>query len=282
MGYSKQESIVIAYRESDRGIEEQIQGLFELPGIRLVPQGANEEGNTLPLLRYVQKKLYLEEDGEKLFFHPSMALLRMINIKRGIPDRFLEAVKLKKGDVFLDATMGLASDSLIAATAVGRQGKVVAVESSPLIYFLVNDGLDRLQEHCPGKLANPEKIQAWTELIEAASCIQSIFGRYEEVLAEFADKSVDVIYFDPMFRHTVKESSSMRPIKKWSNPDALESSVIKQACRVARRRVILKERSGSKEFERLGFTVVDRSKYSPVTYGVLDLSPIKEGALCSL
>jgi 16S rRNA (guanine1516-N2)-methyltransferase len=69
-----------------------------------------------------------------------MALLRMINLNRGIQDRFLEATNLRPGDIFLDGTLGLASDSLIAAWAVGKTGQVIALEGSKLIHFLVSEG----------------------------------------------------------------------------------------------------------------------------------------------
>lgn len=275
------ESIEIAYKSSDRNILEQLDGLSELPGINLIPQNNMPEGNAYPLLRFVQNVLYLEENGEKLFFHPSMALLRMINIKRGMPDRFLEAVKLETGDVFFDATMGLASDSLIASDAVGIQGKVIAVDSSPVIYFLVKDGLTRMKHQQTVKTASKEKLRAWEELIKAAFRIETVYGRYEDILTGIGDKTVDVIYFDPMFRHTVKESSSIRPIKKWSNPEPLDFEALQEACRAARKRVVLKERKGSDEFERLGFTVMEGSKYSPISFGVIDLTQEGETTPCS-
>lgn len=273
--------ITIAYKPSDRNVMDQLQELFELPGVQLLPLTNTAEEKSYPLIRFVQNKLYLEDAGEKLFFHPSMALLRMINISRGTADRFLEAINLEAGDIFFDATMGLASDSLIAAYAVGMQGKVIAVESSSVIYFLVKDGLTRLKRHHPEKSANQEKMQAWAELVKAALRVETVYGPYEEILTGFADKSVDVIYFDPMFRHTVKDSSSMRPIKKWSNQDPLNLTAIKEACRVAKKRVVLKERKGSFEFNRLGFIVIEGNRYSPVSYGVIDLTKEGEVLPCS-
>ncbi|MGP1407976.1 MAG: class I SAM-dependent methyltransferase, partial [Selenomonas sp.] len=46
---------------------------------------------------------------------------------------------------------------------------------------------------------------------------------------------------------------------------------VAEACRVAKRRVVLKENSRSLEFARLGFSKIAGGKYSPVHYGVIDV-----------
>lgn len=50
---------------------------------------------------------------------------------------------------------------------------------------------------------------------------------------------------------------------------ALTPETVAEARRVARRRVVMKERRESEEFERLGFFEVVGGKYSRVSYGVM-------------
>ncbi|MNJ57372.1 hypothetical protein D3C77_529580 [compost metagenome] len=71
-----------------------------------------------------------------------------------------------------------------------------------------------------------------------------------------------------MFRDPVLESSSISPLRAFANNSRLETAAIVEACRVARKTVILKEKIGSGEFERLGFSVSERGQ-SKITYGVI-------------
>ena len=45
----------------------------------------------------------------------------------------------------LDCTMGLASDAVVASFITGRTGTVCAVEASPLLHFVVSEGLQNYQ-----------------------------------------------------------------------------------------------------------------------------------------
>mgnify|MGYP000964892007 FL=1 len=170
MLFSKKNALRVAYRLTHKSLEPKLDWIKKQINIDLVP--ISDAQPDLPVLRITKNNLILEYGGQALFFHPSMAILRMINLKRGIPDRFLNAVNLTEGDTILDATMGLASDALIAAWAVGTDGQVLAVEYSPLIYLLVKDGLIRLQNESLPRINNQEKKSAWQELIHAAHRIK--------------------------------------------------------------------------------------------------------------
>ena len=85
-----------------------------------------------------------------------------------------------------------------------------------------------------------------------------------------ADGSYDAVYFDPMFRRPVHESEGMNALRALADARALTAEVIAEARRVARRRVVMKERQGSREFARLGFTDLAGGKYSRVAYGVME------------
>lgn len=269
---SEHNQVTVAYNPSEKnqdGIRDIIAGL---PGINLVPAHSLTPKDNIPFLRISPKGLSLKDGDQLLFFHPSMSLLRLLNIIRGKGDRFLQASGLNRGDSFLDGTMGLASDTLIAAWAVGERGKILALESSPLIYALVSDGLKRLKMLSPPDISNTLKQQAWLELSKASGCIEAYLANHLEFLKQMPDSSVDIIYFDPMFRITRAKSSSIQPVKTWSNPDPLQLETIAEARRVARRRIVLKERKNSPEFLRLGFKITGENKYSPVNFGVIDLS----------
>jgi hypothetical protein len=265
--------LTVKYRLADSSLQPKIDDLRDRYGMELIPAGAFSQEENLPLLRVTKRQLIIEHQGSNLFFHPSMALLRMINIKRGMTDRFLQAAGLTSGETLLDATMGLASDALIAAWAVGKKGKVVAVEGSVLLYLLVAEGLGNFGELIPAKAGKSDKLQAWEELIEASGRIETVYADHFSYLQALPDRSVDVVYFDPMFRDTLANSSpSIKPVKDLSVPEPLSEAAVEQACRAARRRVVLKERKGSGEFERLGFHILGGGKYSNICFGIIDIA----------
>ncbi|WP_242833057.1 class I SAM-dependent methyltransferase [Desulfosporosinus acidiphilus] len=205
---------------------------------------------------------------ERITFHPSMALIRAMNILGGSSDRFLAAAQLGLGDFFLDATLGLASDSLIAALAVGDHGRVLGLEKSPILAVVMQDGLKHFGEHSFNVKTEPKK-QAWLSLVQAARRIEVQWADHGEFLSHCPSESFDVIYFDPMFRKTFHESASIQPLHQWSEHSPLDLQTVREACRVARKRVVLKERKDSAEFKRLGFDVLPGGRYSSVDYGVI-------------
>ncbi|MEL1136385.1 class I SAM-dependent methyltransferase [Desulfitobacterium sp. THU1] len=250
----------------------------EQPGITILPSEKRysrpRDRELYPTLHITRKGTFLEAGEHRIMFHPSMALLRVIQILRGEPDRFLKAVNLQEGDTFLDATLGLGTDALVAAFRVGARGQVIGIEHSAILSALVQDGLTSLAQGNYPQADNPDKNRAWLALSEAAQHIQVQWGDHQELLTQFLSSSVDVVYFDPMFRHTRDKSDSIRPLHQVSNPQALSQEAVAEAYRVARKRVILKERKESPEFARLGFSVDEGGKYSHVDYGMIR----KEGA----
>lgn len=264
--------ITIAYKLSHRDLIEQIDRLEDRYKINLIPLDQVEVAENLPILRITKNQLIIEHNGHTLFFHPSMSLLRMINIMRGTEDRFVQATGIIEGDTFLDATMGLGSDTLIASWAVGDRGKVIALECSPLIHILVNDGLRRLEKIKPSRITNLEKKEAWDKLAKASSRIETVCSDHTHYLQGLPDSSIEIIYFDPMFRETVEQSSAIKPLKNWAFQDRINIDTIEQACRVATKRIVLKEKRNGGEFQRLGFKIIEGSKYNPICFGVIDLT----------
>lgn len=227
----------------------------------------SEEGD-LPELTITRHGVFLKNGAEQLSFHPSMALIRLINLLRGRSDRYLEATQLKAGDSLIDATLGFGTDALIGASAVGEKGSVLAIEQSPILAAFVHDGLNHFTEIIPNS-KNKDKQDAWAALARASRRIEVRWGEHREYLKHIPSRSVNVVYFDPMFRHTCKQSDSILPLHWWSDHTPLNHEAVLEGCRVARNRVVLKERKNSSEFRRLGFDILLGGRYSSVDYGVI-------------
>lgn len=185
---------------------------------------------------------YQHRNGHTFFFHPNMSALRIKHIADGKPDPLVEVASLRTGDVVLDCTLGMGADSIVASYVVGESGRVIAIESQPVIAAIVEQGFQTYQSDRK-------------RLVDAMRRIEVRLGSYQELLPNFPDQSVDVVMFDPMFRETVKESQAMQALKPLANPSPLDEASVQEAKRVARRSVLLKERPNSGEFERLGFEI---------------------------
>lgn len=195
-------------------------------------------------------------EGE-LFFHPNTAHLRIKNLRGGEGDRLIDALKISQGSKVLDCTLGLGSDAVVESFVVGDKGKVVALEINPLIATVVSHGLKNFSDDSP-------------HILEAMRRVEVINTDCEEFLKTCADNSFDAVYFDPMFRRPIQKSSGLNPIRPLADNRPLTEEIIREACRVAKFRVVMKEHSGSTEFERLGFKIVDGGKYSSISFGVIE------------
>ena len=196
-------------------------------------------------------------DGE-LFFHPNTAHLRIKNLRGGAGDRLIDALKISAGSKVLDCTLGLGSDSIVESFIVGAAGKVVALEVNPLIATVVSYGLKNFSDDSP-------------HILQAMRRVEVINVDCKYFLKTCADNSFDAVYFDPMFRRPVKKSSGLNPIRPLADNRPLTEEIIREACRVAKFRVVMKEHSHSQEFSRLGFKVVDGGKYSSISFGVIEI-----------
>ena len=195
----------------------------------------------------------ITKDGE-LFFHPNTAHLRIKNLRQGLGDRLIDAAKIQHGDKILDCTLGLGSDSIVLSFVAGN---VTALEISSVLAEVVRYGMKKFFDDTP-------------PVIEAMRRVEVITADYFDYLKNLADNSFDVVYFDPMFRHGINKSSGINPIRPLADNRPLEIDSVIEACRVARRCVIMKENSRSTEFERLGFKIADGGKYSSISFGVID------------
>ena len=193
----------------------------------------------------------------EIFFHPNTAHLRIKNLRGGEGDRLIDALKISAGSTVLDCTLGLGSDAIVASFVAGESGSVVALEVNPLLAEVVRRGMKNFSDDSPHILQAMRRVEVLT-----ADCA--------EFLKSCAENSFDVVYFDPMFRQPIQKSSGLNPIRPLADNRPLTPEIIRQARRVAKFRVVMKEHSGSAEFARLGFTVAAGGKYSSVAFGVID------------
>ncbi|MEK5504915.1 class I SAM-dependent methyltransferase [Paenibacillus sp. FSL P4-0113] len=213
----------------------------------------------------VRQALVLVQGGVRLIspeqppmvFHPSMGFIRAKRVLKGEPDPMLTAARIVPGDTVLDCTAGLGTDSLLFSIGTGCSGQVTAVESSFPVYALIKDGMRHYRS------GNAEVDQAFSN-------IDVRFGHHLDYLRSLPDRSIDIIYFDPMFRDPLLDSSAIGPLRGLANPDALNEESIVHAKRIARKTIVLKEKRGSGEFARLGFRVEQRGTTKTV-YGVIDI-----------
>lgn len=209
------------------------------------------------LVAYPQE-LKLNSSAGEMFFHPNMSQLRVKNLRKGEKDHMSEAMGLQEGMSVLDCTLGFGADAIVASFGVGEKGRVVGVESSPLIAAVTGHGL---QHFLPGNYP----------LYAAMRRIEVVNMDYLDYLRQQPDNAYDVVYFDPMFRKPLTASNGISPLRSVANHAALSVEAVEEAKRVARSRVVMKEVNGSEEFGRLGFEKIMGGKYSKVHYGVMDL-----------
>ncbi|MED1741032.1 class I SAM-dependent methyltransferase [Bacillus swezeyi] len=263
--------ITTSYRPSEetvfraKNISRTLNGRFSERRKRPIYQIQQTEQDQVLVVGKERFELYFT-DGEKFFFHPNSAMFRAKRFLKGEADPFIEAAQIEPGDKVLDCTLGLGSDAIIASLAAGDEGTVRGIEKSPLLAFLVKTGL-----------------QTWeTDLVpmnEAMKRIQVLSEDSFEYLNQLDDDSADVVYFDPMFDEGIKESDGIAPLRKLAHSDFTLSASLKEALRVARKRVVLKDHWKSPRFERYGFRVQKR-KTALFHYGVLEAKPNDESSRC--
>ncbi|MFC5403706.1 class I SAM-dependent methyltransferase [Cohnella soli] len=217
---------------------------------------ANERGDEIVVVGPRDIRLF-QEGASPFFYHPSMALVRLKRLLTGGNDTLVEVSGVAAGDKVIDCTAGLCADSLVFSYAAGLGGQVVALEASPVIHAIVREGLRTYESGI-------------AEVDAAMRRIDACRGTCQELLPAIADKSADIVYFDPMFERAVISSSGLEPLRARAIHDALDPVTIRHAIRIARKKVVLKDHRASGQFERLGFRPV-RLSASSVAYGVIDV-----------
>lgn len=198
---------------------------------------------------YKNKISYYQEEAE-LFFHLDTTALK---IKNNDNEPLIEIIGSNTQSI-LDCTMGLASDSIILSY---YNHDVTALEKNKIIHLIVNDGLKNYQ-------TNDEKIN------EAMQKIKTYNVNALEYLKNCEDNKFDIIYFDPMFSHNIKESTNLAGIEKLADYNFQVDKFLKEAHRVAKNKIIVKAHYRDKIFEKYNFTRIIR-KNTKFHYGYINI-----------
>lgn len=190
-------------------------------------------------------ELYRPGMEKPFFFHPNSAAFRLKRLTKGEQDPLIEVARLNEGDSFLDCTLGLAADSIIASYAVGESGKVLGIEKESDVAFLVQEGLKKFQT-------------AFPELKEAMNRVQVQQADAVAYLKGVPNNQWDIVYIDPMFSTPVGESSNFTPLREVGANSQLTKEWIDEAYRVCKRYVIVKDHFSSPVFDAFHFKQVVR------------------------
>lgn len=185
-------------------------------------------------------ELYRIGMEKPLFFHPNSAAFRLKRIAQGNQDPLVEIAQLKAGDSFLDCTLGLGSDSIIASAIVGDTGRVLGIEGGADVAFLTGRGLGIYESHS----------DALTRAMKGIEVVHAEAIRY---LESQPDASWDVVYIDPMFSEPIEESSNFTPLREVGLQTKLTKQWIEEAKRVSKRSLVVKDRFDSPVFEQFNF-----------------------------
>lgn len=214
-----------------------------------------EENNAQGVIVWHDEGPILHMDEEKFFFHPSMAKNRIASYrKNGIIDPLIKACDFKASDSFLDCTLGMGADSIVASYF--SEQPVLGLEASFPIAIIIKWGMKTYKS----------KI-SW--LIEPIKKIEVCHINHYELLKSLNDDSYDIVYFDPMFRHPLLASQPISALRSIADHSPISRDTINEACRVARKRVVMKELVKSEELQKLNFQKVINSPHTRIGYGII-------------
>lgn len=165
------------------------------------------------------------KSGALMRLHGGIGVLRIRKLLKGGRDNMVDACELQPGDHFVDATAGQLQDAMVASAVVGPTGRVIAFEASPLLYA-VSSG----RPVCTGD----------ADVDAALQRVEVQLGEHTALLAAMPTDSVDVVFFDPMFRRPAKSSLSFHNVLRGlAHSGSLSHEALIQARRVARRCVVV-------------------------------------------
>ncbi len=250
-------------------VEAQAQGLAAELGAPFVPRlgrplpqiFAASEAARLLIAGADHLRLRDRATGTEYYFHPNMFLIRGSQVLRGQPDHFLEATGLGVGDALLDCTLGFASEAALASLAVGESGHVLGLESVPALAAVARAGIRDFPMPNAALRAALRRVQ-----VAAAD--------HGDYLRGCASRSFDVVYFDPFFdKRLTGSEASVSPLFVFGDPAPLAPSAVMEACRVARRRVVVKHPRHEPLPPEVSARVTETvgSRKSRLVYGVIEV-----------
>ncbi len=212
---------------------------------RVIPELVEAAGGA-PVLVLSKARADLVHRGRAFRASVGMGFLRLVRARQGETDPLVRAAGLRAGDEVLDATLGLAGDALIAG--------VIALEASPVLAAFVTAGLRRLL--VPGRAA--------------AGRIEVRCADHRAALREMPDRSVDVVLFDPMFRSAGESGALFDLVRTLAEHAPLAPETLREARRVARRGVLVKDAPPGHELARLGLVPLPSRRSPRIVFGWAD------------
>ena len=199
---------------------------------------------------------FVTKEGIPHQFHLSMAHLRLLEIDRGHTDHLLRAIGYETATSVLDCTAGLGSDSAIISYGCPQLTRHTAIEGHPILGYITNYGFRHFQHKNPS-------------VTESLRRIQLVICNYQDFLNQIEPNRYDVIYLDPMFENPVYESPQFQ---QWRG-HLLESKVTPEIVELAlekSKRLVIKERKGSRLFKDIPPIEMVGGKYSSISYGIYE------------
>lgn len=258
--------IIVTSTQAGRDPDDNLKGFLKESALSFIPRNRKalpvlcreQEADAVIVWRSEGPVLYSGDDMEEFYFHPSMAKNRLSALRKiGQPDPFIAACCLESGCRLLDCTLGRGADAIVASYICGP-GNVIGLESVLPVALVMKWGMKLYRSQMP-----------WLD--NAIHGIRVKNTDHHDYLQQAEDKSFDVVYFDPMFRHPRHKSQPISPLRQLADHSPLRLEAIQAACRVARQRVVLKETFDSGEFKRLGFETVLGSRHNPINFGVIEV-----------
>jgi hypothetical protein len=163
-----------------------------------------------------------------------MAFLRLLRLRKGETDPLVAHSGLQPGDSVLDATLGLGGDALVCAQVTGVP--VIGLELDATIAAFTQSALRRL----------PRQAR------EPANLIHVIRADHREWLRRQPAGSFDVVLLDPMFRRAADAAPLFELLRAHADHSPLDPETLREAQRVARRGVLVKDAARGEELQRLG------------------------------
>lgn len=195
------------------------------------------------------------KDGKRLFFHPSLAVLRKSNLEVGQRDYLIESLSLNGDEKVLDCTLGLGSEALLISHFLPK-GKVKCLESSKIIKMIVENGL------------KSENLPDWA--FESSKRIEIKEDNYK-VFVRKTEEIFDCVYVDPMFEHPDLKSMAINSLRPFADYSGIEPEDLEAMKRITKKRIVVKAKWNDSIFEKYAFDKINGSMKSNIGYGVIEI-----------
>ena len=194
--------------------------LINLYGLSAGQRQSNEDA-----LVVTRKGLVLKVAGKQMSWHPG--LLHALR-ESGTRHPWIQLGNIQHGDQVLDCTLGLGTDARFISEITKE--RVLGIEQSLAIFLITQEGLQN-----------------------SGAQVDIQFGQCLEILSKQEKNSFDVVIADPMFpKHLEKQSHSLSIVRHFGSYQPLSLDWLKEAKRVARRCVLVKDHIHNDLLELLG------------------------------